>query len=52
LANKKFVDEQVQSKIVEVFGIIHEISEDYSGHQLVLLKEEGESLSNTLVCKA
>lgn len=37
-ANAKYLDAEGESKILEVTGIVNEISEDFNGQQVVLLK--------------
>lgn len=41
-ANKKYLDEEGDSKIFEVEGKINEISEDFDGQKVVLLKAESD----------
>ena len=40
LANAKYLDAEGESKILEVTGVVSEISEDFNGQQVVLLKSE------------
>ena len=39
-ANAKYLDTEGESKILEVTGVVSEISEDFNGQQVVLLKSE------------
>jgi len=41
-ANDKYLDEGGESKILEVTGIVAEISEDYNKQKVVLLKSEND----------
>ena len=41
-ANSKYLDEEGESKIIEVNGTVKEIGEDYIGNKVVLLKTEGD----------
>lgn len=39
-ANEKYLDAEGESKILAVKGIVHEITKDYNGDKLVLLKSD------------
>jgi hypothetical protein len=41
-ADEKYLDEEGESKILEVKGIVSEISEDFNGNKVVLLKAEND----------
>lgn len=41
-ANKKYLDEEGESNIFEVTGTVSEISEDFDGQQVVLLKNSSD----------
>jgi|TARA_R110000787_G_scaffold158285_1_gene272186 putative nucleic acid binding protein len=40
IANEKYLDAEGESKILAVNGIVHEITEDYNGDKVVLLKSD------------
>ena len=40
VANEKYLDAKGESKILAVNGIVHEITEDYNGDKVVLLKSD------------
>ena len=40
-ANEKYLDDDGNSKILEITGVISKISEDFSGQTVVLMKAEG-----------
>lgn len=41
-ANQKYLDESGDSKILEIRGMVHDISKDYNENVVVLLKAEGD----------
>jgi hypothetical protein len=41
-ANQKYLDSQGESKIFEITGIINDISEDFNGNKVVLIKSEAD----------
>lgn len=41
-ANKKYLDSQGESKIFEINGIVNEISEDFNGNRVVLIKSDAD----------
>lgn len=41
-ANEKYLDDEGESKIIEVSGIVNNISEDFKGNKVVLLKSEND----------
>lgn len=43
LANQKYLDSEGDSKILNVTGIVSEISEDFNSNKVVLLKSPGDS---------
>lgn len=42
-ANEKYLDEEGNSKILEISGIVAEISEDFNKQKVVLLKSESDN---------
>lgn len=42
LANKKYLDSEGESKIIEVTGNINELTEDFNHNKVVLLKSQGD----------
>jgi len=40
-ANDKYLDEEGNSKVLEISGIVAEISEDFNNQKVILLKSEG-----------
>jgi hypothetical protein len=41
-ANQKYLDSEGDSKIIEVTGTIHKLSEDFAGNTVVILKSEAD----------
>jgi hypothetical protein len=42
LANKRFLDEQGESKVLQITGTVADISEDFNGQKVVLLKSAND----------
>lgn len=42
LANEKYLDSEGDSKVLEVSGVIFQISEDFNNNKVLLLKSEGD----------
>ena len=43
-ANSKYLDEEGESKVIIVSGVVSEIFEDQGGQKVILLKDEGEMM--------
>ncbi len=43
VSNEKYLDEEGESKIIEITGPISEISKDFNSQNVVLLKNEGDN---------